>query len=61
MAALTYLDGPEAVLIPALGVVAERGVPIEVDDETVAADLVAQGWVTPKASKSSKSNKSQEA
>jgi hypothetical protein len=61
MAALMYLDGPEAIHIPVLGVVALRGVPVEVEDATIAADLASQGWVTPKPSKSrSKSHQSEE-
>lgn len=43
-------EGPCAsVEVPALGIVAERGVPVEVEDEKVAKALLEQGtWTAPK-------------
>lgn len=50
VAQLTY-DGPfEAVNVLALGATVKRGVPTEVADPALAAQLLAQGWseVKPK-------------
>jgi len=49
---LTYPGPFEGVTVLATGQKAKRGVPVEIDDDAVAASLVEQGWEIPKPKKS---------
>lgn len=50
-----YEDGPEAVTIPAAGVTAQRGEPVDVPENT-GKQLLEQGWI--KAGNAGKKEKS---
>lgn len=48
---LTYPGPHEAITVLATGQKVQRGVPTEIADEGVAAQLVEQGWEIPKPKK----------
>lgn len=54
---LTYPGPSEAVRIPSLGVTAQRGKPVDIDDDAVAASLIDQGWAASAAKPSTPARK----
>lgn len=44
-------DGPGSVDVPALGVTAVQGEPVEIADAEIASALLRQGWQEVKAKK----------
>ncbi len=51
---IVYRGPHDVVELPTLGIVAERDEPVEVADDEVAENLIAQGWESPVAKRQSK-------
>lgn len=48
-------EGPhDEVVVPAFGITAARGEPVEVEDKAQAEQLLAQGWTKAKAGQKAK-------
>jgi len=49
---LTYTGDSAAITFPDTGLTVKRNESVDIDDEALAADLIAQGWTPAKAAKS---------